>query len=294
MEYGAAGNNDEVYAVIILLIDIIIKPGIVRVLFYIAFVILKPALMKKVILVLGFLFISLSGNAQSQGFNGNINQLIKISVSTEMMDGFKKIMISELMGIEREGFSKDYDSITNDYIVNFGKFYDVTYTEKEVNGLIDFYKTPTGIKFLKSKKKLQDSFFNRDKEATSFLNSSLITNIQSLEDATGLIEKTGLRNYLDVVKEYEILWTTPEKEEAYSKQYDLAASVFVEYAADYYYKHLTENEIKDVLSFYNNELGRKVQANAEAFYRMELDAYLDWAGSSASLSSQTNFGKYQR
>lgn len=120
--------------------------------------------MKKVVLVLGFLFISLSGHAQDQIFKEDVKKLVKMTLDTSTIDMMKDAIIYDMKDGAKEKMIKDYNEVVTTFFNELENYYIAQYTHVEVKEMIRFYETPVGRKFLLDKKGLFDNEFPKGKE----------------------------------------------------------------------------------------------------------------------------------
>ena len=102
--------------------------------------------MKKIILVILFLVVSITINAQdNEAFKKDTERLVEIVAGP----AFKPV-IEQFSGMvatdKKEEFLKELDKTFPALYVEMAKIYMEEFTHDEIKNLLDFYATPTGIK----------------------------------------------------------------------------------------------------------------------------------------------------
>lgn len=98
------------------------------------------------------------------------------------------------------------------------------------------------------------------------------------EDVQKLMKVMGVPERIDAMREYERMWTKPEKEAEYMPMFESTIPDFLQNVETYYINKYTHDEVKELLQFYNSPLGKKVTANAAALneaYSKAKDVYGD-------------------
>lgn len=120
--------------------------------------------MKKTLLVLAILFISLSGHAQDQVFKDDVKKLVKMTLDTSTISTLEDAITYDLKDEAKEKMLKDYNAVVTTFFNELENYYITKYTHTEVKEMIRFYETPIGIKFLRDKKGLFENKFPNGKE----------------------------------------------------------------------------------------------------------------------------------
>lgn len=83
-----------------------------------------------------------------------IHNLISITTDTERLEGMKELMLYDVLDIEREAFTKDFDIIILSYYKKLQEYYKANYTEEEIDQLLVFYNSPAGKKLMADQREL--------------------------------------------------------------------------------------------------------------------------------------------
>ncbi|GGB83388.1 hypothetical protein GCM10007424_24280 [Flavobacterium suaedae] len=83
-----------------------------------------------------------------------IHSLISITTDTERLEGIKELMLYDVLDIEREAFSKEFDIIVFNYYKKLQEYYKANYTEDEIDQLLSFYDSPAGKKLMADQREL--------------------------------------------------------------------------------------------------------------------------------------------
>lgn len=101
-------------------------------------------------------------------------------------------------------------------------------------------------------------------------------NAQEKPEIQKLIEAVGVQSHIKVIREYEAMWTKPEIEKEYLVDFDSIVPVFLHNVENYYAQRYTQDEIQDLLKFYNTDLGKKISKNATKLTNAYLEADAVW------------------
>lgn len=85
---------------------------------------------------------------------------------------------------------------------------------------------------------------------------------QPSSDVQKLIKALGVPQRIEAMREYQRMWTNPEKEKEFMLKFEETVPVFLQNVEAYYLKNYTAEEIKEILKFYESPLGKKITSNA--------------------------------
>ncbi|HRE76426.1 MAG TPA: DUF2059 domain-containing protein [Flavobacterium sp.] len=94
--------------------------------------------------------------------------------------------------------------------------------------------------------------FSQEKEDIEFKN-----------DVLKLIETTGIKNHLLLVKNQFIKNVPQDKKAVFEKEFELSLTEMLNNYAKIYMKLYTKEDIKAMMAFYDSPIGKKIQANAD-------------------------------
>ena len=80
-------------------------------------------------------------------------------------------------------------------------------------------------------------------------------------DVLNLIEKSGAAGSMNSAKKQIFNMISDEKKEAFSKEFDATIPKLYDKLAEVYMEIYTHQDIKDLISFYNSPIGKKMSAN---------------------------------
>lgn len=242
---------------------------------------------KIVFVIIAFFFGLFSSFSQNKALEDVTNSTMDI----ELVKGVKNMMLPELMEIEKKGFLKDFDSITNNYRESIKEFYTTHYTDEEIEQIAVFYQSATGKKFLQSKKSIEKSLTERNNGNPDFKIKGTANESSEMNE---LITVTGLYEFIAVVKEYEVQWIEPQKIPEYNTQFDSLQKQYLRYVKENYSDALSKEEINTILNFYKTPVGKKMAANSAAYYSTTISALNRWYDDFVKLKKNVTFGKYQK
>ena len=77
-----------------------------------------------------------------------------------------------------------------------------------------------------------------------------------------VIMATGVPERIEAMRDYERMWSKPEEEKEVMAQFEESVPVFLQNVEEYYLKTYSQDEIKELLTFYDSPLGKKISSNA--------------------------------
>lgn len=105
--------------------------------------------MKKLVCLFLFVFIVLSLSAQdSNSFEGKTVELIKLTAG-QQFDIMTEPLVNMIPQENREAFKKELAESTENLYTKMAKIYMDSFTEQEVDKILEFYATPVGKKMVK-------------------------------------------------------------------------------------------------------------------------------------------------
>ncbi len=102
--------------------------------------------MKKVFLSIAFLLIVQIGMAQEANFKADVLKLISISGADAQMKVVKPQILNMIPEVNKENFSKEFDTSLPSMYDKIAKIYMEIYTQEDIKGMIAFYESPVGKK----------------------------------------------------------------------------------------------------------------------------------------------------
>jgi uncharacterized protein len=102
-------------------------------------------LMKKLLIMLAFAFISQAAMAQN-GFRADVQKVLQMTGSAAQADIAKAQIVAMIPEAKKAEFIKEFDALVPEYLNFLEKFYMETFTHDEVKQMIKFYETPVGKK----------------------------------------------------------------------------------------------------------------------------------------------------
>jgi hypothetical protein len=186
---------------------------------------------------------SILAGAQEYPLYNDIRVLVHKTVDFEQIEVMRKLSITDIFEIEKEGYLKDYDSIADIYCNEFEYFYSKEYTHNEIKAFLQFCSSPTGSKLAKNLQQLYQGRFPEPELLSNGINIIMgkyaskggigiadhnkpLQNIIAINDLSLqmpspqvdiIITKTGVEEYLEVIKEYRAMWVQPQFENDFRK-----------------------------------------------------------------------------
>ncbi len=116
-----------------------------------------------------------------------------------------------------------------------------------------------------------------------FLVAAQFANAQAQDDAfkkdvQKMMDMMGVLQQVEYMREYYIMWTTPEKEKEFIEKLDPTIPEFIKKTEDYFMSKYTHDEVKAIISFYETPAGKKLTANSRKYidlYNEVDDRYTD-------------------
>ena len=111
----------------------------------------------------------------------------------------------------------------------------------------------------------------------------LVVNVVSAQDsfkaeALKVIQMSGAAGPMQMAKE-QIMQNIPElKKEEFSKEFDASLPSLYEKLAKIYMETYTQEEVKEMLKFYQSPLGKKISSSSGVIYKKSTAAGQEWGG----------------
>jgi len=242
---------------------------------------------KVVFVVMTFCFAMFSAFPQDKELEDIANSIM----NSELVEGVKDMMLFNMLEIEKKGFIKDIDSITDNYRQSIKEFYTHHYTDEEIQQIAVFYQSGTGKKFLSCRKRIEKALTGRNNENPDFKIKGTANESSEMNE---FITVTGLYEFIATVKEYEIQWIEPQKVSEYNIRFDSLQKQYIRHVKENYSDALSKDEISEILNFYKTPVGKKMGANSVAYYSTTISAFNKWNDDFTSLYYNLNHGKYQK
>lgn len=111
--------------------------------------------MKKGLLILMLSLFAATASAQAN--RDDVRRLIQINGAVNKYDVLIDRFSASLTESKREAFKKDVREFINKYIETEVKFYANEFSQDEILKLIEFYKSPLGVKYIEKSKEITES-----------------------------------------------------------------------------------------------------------------------------------------
>jgi len=228
--------------------------------------------------------------------------IAKMTLDFERINGIKEVLSWDLMEVEKEGFAKAYDSVINLYISHFEGFYRDKYSKDEIRELLNFYKKPTGKKLCKDLGKFYQSNLLspslnerilkiKDNYRNGIFSSSFTSHSNKLDpDVLKLFQLISVNEYILALKKYEF---SREVDQGLVSAFDIMSVEYLFDLGEYFQANLTSDDRKELLIFYETQLGKKVAKNSVALIQTTIKANDIWADDIKNLMKDINIGKFQ-
>lgn len=237
----------------------------------------------------------------------SLNNIINETVDSDAIKTMRALAIHEMLDIEKEGFLKDYDSLSNEYYNAFKSYYEEKYTSEEIKALHNFYQSNAGKKVSGDLKQLFKNNLPVSptlEQRLNALRAKSKQDVQTTESATTLqvhnisfeyyLKLIGFREYLNIVQDYEVMWIEPQYENKYRKSFPTMTAEYITDIYHYFNANYTQSDMDAIKEFYHSALGKKVVANAGVFASITFNAYQKWVDGFSTINGKLIFGKYQK
>jgi|LakMenE01Jun11ns_1017448.scaffolds.fasta_scaffold9942484_2 hypothetical protein len=87
--------------------------------------------------------------------------------------------------------------------------------------------------------------------------------VEFKKDVLNLIETTGIKNHLLLVKNQFIKNIPDDKKAIFEKEFELSLVEMLNNHAKIYMELYTKEDIKSMMAFYQSPIGKKIQANSD-------------------------------
>ena len=94
-----------------------------------------------------------------------------------------------------------------------------------------------------------------------------------------LIALSGSDASMKVAKEQILKMIPSDKQVEFLKEFDATLPSLYDALANIYVGMYSENEVKEMIAFYESPIGKKINANTEFFTKKMMEASKEWGGS---------------
>ncbi len=105
----------------------------------------------------------------------------------------------------------------------------------------------------------------------------------SEEAVSKLMEVMNVEQHIKVTRENCVMWVEPSQEVEYLKSFDATVAAFKNNFRQYYLSNYTQEEISDLLKFYESPLGKKITGNSGALLDLGVKAEEIWDDASLEM-----------
>lgn len=91
-----------------------------------------------------------------------------------------------------------------------------------------------------------------------------------------LMDVMNIEQHIKVTRENCVMWVVPSQEVEYLKSFDATVPVFKNNFRQYYLSNYTQEEMNELLKFYESPLGRKITGNSGTLLELSVKAEEIW------------------